>query len=556
MIQLAGTRSDDSIYDEQVIDAAYLHSYPNCYFIGPFAKRVSFASQQYRAIDLVAALRRKGKLTQEMSVAVIGAGLAGLMTTAALRGVRCKTVHLYEAVSPLHRQKEARHRVVHPTISRWPMEELNLTTRFPFLDWFAGPCDKIIECLMQDWSENLSPKEKINSYDFKEGATVKKFSFTDDRKKVRLAISRKVEPGVKSPSEGEYYDLVFVTAGFGDEHTVGQFKATSYWTPDEITRRSDEDIAKWQRGTKPILVSGCGDGGLIDCLRYIHGNFRDGWLTIELAEMLGPEFDGKAIIENAEHDALMAARSIACMPPPTGRGHDEMLAARADDYVVALALAYREVVKRLPQDVRKLLDDSIAESRMPPGNVTLVSREKHPFVPYSAPIHKLMIAHALQTANVQYISGTVTGYKNNVATVRERTGQSREFRDPSFAIRHGAPANMVGGIDKDELASLRIRQLLMADYIDRKTDRILDPPPNYPIRKVSDGAFIASRYGIAKALISQLAPHIRLSACQSGFRYVSVGASPADAAPLRLQLPRHLFGIEVEDEELIEHGLL
>src|SRR5262245_31817669 len=75
--------SDESgMYDEQVIDAAYLHSCPNCYFIGTFAKRVTFTSQQYRAIDLVEALRRKDKLSPDKSVAVIGAGLAGLTAVA------------------------------------------------------------------------------------------------------------------------------------------------------------------------------------------------------------------------------------------------------------------------------------------------------------------------------------------------------------------------------------------------------------------------------------------------------------------------------------------
>src|SRR3954471_15203875 len=97
------TAKRSSMYDDQVIDAAYLHSCPNCFFIGPFAKRVSFASQQYRAIDLVEALQRRGKLTSDSSVAVVGAGLAGLTATAALRGLRCKKVHLYEQTGPMHR---------------------------------------------------------------------------------------------------------------------------------------------------------------------------------------------------------------------------------------------------------------------------------------------------------------------------------------------------------------------------------------------------------------------------------------------------------------------
>ena len=550
-----------------MIDAAYLHSYPNCYFIGPFAKRVSFASQQYRAIDLIAALKRKNKLTQNMSIAVVGAGLAGLMATAALCGIKCKKVHLYETVSPLHRQKDAFHRVVHPTISRWPMEELKHTTEFPFLDWFAGPSNRIIEHLVAQWKQILAAKEGMDGFEFKDNTIVEKFSFTQGSyRQVRLTTARRTGDGeLVAGASNEFYDLVFVTVGFGDENTIGDFNATSYWTPDELALKSPEELAKWRTGRQQILISGCGDGGLIDCLRHIHGYFRHGWLPIEVAEMLADFEEGKIDIQNAEHDALIAARSIACMPPAAvqGRGRDKLLeaarfeVARSDDYVNALADVYLAVVDKLPKDVRKFLDDSIAASGMQPGKVTLVSKEVQPFVPYSAPIHKLMIAHALQTAHVTYVSGQVVDYKKRTAHVARRTGERDKFKEPSLAVRHGAPANMVGGIHHDERASLRIRQLLMADYIDRKTKRILEPPPGYPIRAVSEQGFYASRYAMAKALVGQIDPAMRVSATKDGFEYVKAGEPPSEAAkPLQLALPRKLFDINAISGELVDETLL
>ena len=98
----------------------------------------------------------------------------------------------------------------------------------------------------------------------------------------------------------------------------------------------------------------------------------------------------------------------------------------------------------------------------------------------------------------------------------------------------------------------------MADYIDRKADRILAPPPDYPIREVSEKAFIASRYGMAKALVKQIDPKMRLSACATGFQYVHAGGANAGDAPEALQLawPRKLFGIEAVDGDLVDELLL
>ena len=52
--------------------------YPNVYFIGGRATRLTFLSQQQRALNLVWALAREGKLQPDTRLAVIGGGLAGV----------------------------------------------------------------------------------------------------------------------------------------------------------------------------------------------------------------------------------------------------------------------------------------------------------------------------------------------------------------------------------------------------------------------------------------------------------------------------------------------
>jgi hypothetical protein len=48
------------------------------YFVGAFERRITFYSQQVRAFRLVRALHEKGKLKATDTVAVVGAGAAGV----------------------------------------------------------------------------------------------------------------------------------------------------------------------------------------------------------------------------------------------------------------------------------------------------------------------------------------------------------------------------------------------------------------------------------------------------------------------------------------------
>ncbi len=284
-----------SAYYEQVIEAAYLHSRPNCYFVGPYARRVSFVSQQHRALDLVTALYRDGRLTGKR-VAVVGAGVAGITVAAALRGLD-HGLDLYEqAGEPLTSQMMASHRIVHPTISRWPAEPLELTTKFRVLDWAVGPCTKIIADLRDQWNEFIRPS-----------ASEKDFKFIPDKKITKiLCYEDTVTFETSPPSKPPIYDVVIVTTGFGRELEVQGVPYVSYWTPDRV----DE----WRRSQKKVVVSGCGDGGLIDALRLVHGSFDDGRLALELAFILdarGEEFRNR--INKVEANALLAAKSIKCV---------------------------------------------------------------------------------------------------------------------------------------------------------------------------------------------------------------------------------------------------
>lgn len=516
-------------YYEQVIEAAYLHSRPNCYFVGPYARRVSFASQQHRALDLVTALQLHGRLADK-KIAVIGAGVAGVTATAALRALR-HGLDLYESDSePLTIQKSACHRVVHPSISRWPAENLELTTKFPLLDWPVGPCDRIIEALREQWDKYIKPERAEKDYNFFPKTTVKKIHCLEG--KVGFEIEGEGQPPI--------YDLVIVTTGYGRELSVEGAEYFSYWTPDKV----DE----WRKSKRKVVVSGCGDGGLIDALRLIHGHFNDGRLALELASLLDGLSDTKKSINDAEANALLAAKSIKCIASaaPGALSDRQIGKAFEDDEIVGpLTTFYLDLAGKLPAAADLLLSESYRAAGCGGGQVTLASMQSKPFGPYAAPIHKLMVAHAMKRFFIIYKRAEVKAGPVMVGDDHKPVALT------DVVVRHGAHSNLESLLEHEERESLKIRQFLLADYIDKDKkalDAIYDDAPKKIPTCPKSVEYIRSRHGMANFLVGWLKPGLTLSARDDGYHLD--GGTFADC---KLGAPTELFDIPVRAGDLPTH---
>lgn len=556
------------IYHDQVIEAAYLHTTPRCFYVGPFARRVSFASQQYRAFDLISALAEKGMLVPQpgkkfVRVAVIGAGIAGLTVASALRGRECR-VDIFERNSdPLELQRNAHHRLVHPTISRWPTGPFELTTDFEFFDWFAAPSSEVIEMMFDDWTQRLRPKERDPKFRIFDRVMVTHFLAED--KSVGLAFDTDRDD---VPMDIRY-DYIFVTAGFEEEMSLAVAGNGSYWTEDEID--------SWRANKSAVYVSGCGDGGFIDALRLVHADFNRGWLTIELAELLQKSWSGATIrdIERIEAHALMEAKSMACMQfgKPGAEGQvgtaDHKVGAKyeEDKIVARLWDFYSKLHEKLPAPAKKMLADSLQRAHAPKkrksGWVTLVSRQPKPFGPYSAPIHKIMVMHAIQSNAIAFRTGELCGDGDQriIVWTGDRTGRLEVNDDIGLIVRHGSPANLPG-LEGPEKTSLRIRQFMLADYIDIKDRPAAPVPEGYPNKRplpdtgLPDPAelqrFIEMRKPMASKFVDSLRPGATVTATSKEFLYSPpITVSPGRSA-LRLEPPDHIFGIPLGMCELPE----
>ncbi len=273
------------------------------YHVGCHSTPLNFASQQLRAFHLVQALEEK-ELVRNRKVVVVGARLAGITAAIScfLRGARKVTIYErnHECLAYQH---GASHRFVHPHIFRWPDESANRErTDFPILNWSAGNADAIRATLIKQFTQllaaclkrrGLTHSPDVLDYaaapegdhhprgdDHKEkfrlrlGCDVRSISPFLDKQRPRLSVIAEGQEALFVHARGEYlpvgpirnyqrsYDVAIVAAGFGLEAEVAGVPFRSYWNLDVLSQPTI-------RGTWPRrwLVSGTGDGGLIDAIR-------------------------------------------------------------------------------------------------------------------------------------------------------------------------------------------------------------------------------------------------------------------------------------------------
>lgn len=239
---------------------------PHLYLIGPYGTRVSFASQQRRALNLVLALHIKKlwPINPRPKIAVIGGGIAGA-TVAAAAHLHDADVHIYEKEKKLlSTQENSSHRYIHPNINFWSEEQMCGTTDLPFLNWYESPCNSVLYTITQGWTYFEKKMSSINY--FHELLPLDSGLLYDQGVKLKF---EKYDPATNSKTIiEEKFDLAFITTGFGTERHLVPPQSDSYWSDDTINIGSERDSALCK-----THVSGTGDGGIIDALRITYLGF-------------------------------------------------------------------------------------------------------------------------------------------------------------------------------------------------------------------------------------------------------------------------------------------
>ncbi len=491
---------EDELIVDQLITASKSSAFDHVYFLGPYAQRVSFASQQHRALNLLWALRVIGEIKAGQRIAVIGAGVAGVMTAAALLDLGCE-VDLYEAAGEaLYRQSSATHRYIHPSISRWPEVPLCETTQVPYFDWLSGICSQVIASMKKEWIDlELGARGRLH---FEPGADVTGFREPRSGKRsIAVLTVNEIKLNEKR------YHTVIVTSGFSSEETglpsdKNAKRLPTYWDSEDLVR----DVT--QGKIKDFLVSGSGDGGLIDCIRIAFDGFKDGAFIIEVAHMLEANEAWNA--KGGGREKILKAEVKAS----SNRNLARSIKLGSED----LQRTYLEEADRFAPPVAEFLERALRSGR--PGLVTLFSLEDVPFSPLSAPIHKLLLAFAMQGNVVDHEKARVTDWGPmfvEVQKLEKVTGAPLgppAPRNGLAVIRHGAKPNFDRFLDEGPAKLLVDSQKQAAPKLDlpiwrNERTALLQWPPRPPFpealerRKPQADALIHRILGM---MVGRLAP--------------------------------------------------
>lgn len=352
-------------------------AHPNLFLLGCFARHVTFYSQQIRAYNLVDALCNTGRLTSGDAIAVVGAGLAGLSTTAAAlaRGLK---VHLFERnnspgtdIGKMPLQVDTQKRWIDPFIYDWPFTPHRGATQdsdkifaaVPYLDWHADTADNVRAQIIEGFNRIVNANaSRFSAYH--QDVTEADFDLTD-RHCIKVAVRRNATKAVVR--------CAVLAIGFGVE-TEPSWR---YWTDDGLS--SDE------ANGKRYLISGYGDGALTDAMRLTIANFK--------------------------HRDVIAA--FQAQKPELANLIDKISAAGADDSMSFVAAAM-ELAQRAP----------LLEDRLPRRNtdVLLTGSPNRVFNGSSSILNRLIIAWLLHESRLSLLDCRI-----NEQDIRRNTPQLPQF---------------------------------------------------------------------------------------------------------------------------------
>ena len=236
------------------------------YVLGCFGTQVTFYRQQCRALNLIWAMFKTSRLKPGDSVAVIGGGLSGMTAAAAAVSKGCK-VTLFEKTGQLMGlQRDNRTRYIHAGLNDWPQLSLDdtIATDLPFLNWYASDTATVFR--------QVESRMGIISH-----PTAVNHDVTDI-----IPLGGEFLVTTNPSYDQNRFNRVVLAVGFGEEREFPPVPFRSYWEDDSLHQGAS------RRGRRmSVVVSGCGDGGLIDALRLCLKDFNHRRFLHEL--VLRPE---------------------------------------------------------------------------------------------------------------------------------------------------------------------------------------------------------------------------------------------------------------------------
>jgi len=258
---------------------------PSLYLIGSMERGVTIYSQQVRAHNLAWALceLQRGKRRKLKRVAVVGGGIAGLTLAACLLCLDdTLEIILFERFWDLCPfQQGADVRWVHPRIYEWPAEGSRApSASLPVLDWTEGRGSDVGRTILREFSRYVTAfaaqDNRLSVYlglrNFKIDAAESRISWIGHK-----AIRGDEFFNLHMPEgNSDRFDAIVLATGFGTETTVSGYRTESYWRNEQLAQPMLDG------SQRRYLISGFGDGALVDLCRLTIERFRQDTIVYEL----------------------------------------------------------------------------------------------------------------------------------------------------------------------------------------------------------------------------------------------------------------------------------
>src|SRR5580693_1776514 len=342
--------------------------FPNLYIIGSMERGVTIYSQQVRAHNLAWALweLRLKSSRQPLRVAVVGGGIAALTMAACLLCLDEKVeITLFERswdLCPF--QQGADTRWVHPRIYDWPFAGSRApSASLPVLDWTEGRASDVARTILREFGRYArafaTTEARLSVYlglrNFQINAAASQISWVGHRAVRHDEFFHLEEPEGKA----DEFDIIVLATGFGTETTVPGYRMESYWRNEQLGQPPLDGAQR------RYLISGFGDGALVDICRLAIERFRQDTIVYEL-------FD-EELDETETHFAQ------ALSDPGRSQNVFDLLRENDDTW---LRIARERLRNRIRKDTRITLH--LLGRRREVTNFTYI------FGPYSSFLHRLI----------------------------------------------------------------------------------------------------------------------------------------------------------------------
>ena len=385
------------------------------YVLGCLERRVTLYSQQVRALNLAWALHGVGRIATgaktKTRVAVVGAGAAGLTIAAAAAHLGAEVDVLERADGPMHLQMGCTTRWLHPRVYDWPAVGWQAPDAdLPLLNWHAGDAAAVATSLVQGFDTVAERTSTLRMH--KRVRNIELHRRGDQWRVLRFDGARNVD---------EAFDIVILAIGFGIERDVPFAPRLSYWRLDTL----DQTPLDAEDASLTYLVSGNGDGGLIDVLRSHQRAFDHKRIIEDYLEGFGMKKIERRLLAIEKHAHALA------------RTNEQSADAYLTEEYARLEVPH--------------VDATLAERARSSVRVVLLGRSVHPVSVRSA-IHnrflvsRLLYGHKLGENAVQYRVGSLksvepAGFRFRgllEGTTETSLGRVQAIEVDRVVVRHGA----------------------------------------------------------------------------------------------------------------------